>query len=189
MKIHKVPISSLTSDPRNARQHGQRNLAVLRSSLTRFGQRRPVVVVKSTRRVIAGNGLLRAATDLGWESIEAIFVEDNESEAKAFALVDNRSAELSLWDDVELGEQLAELRGGDWPVEDLGWSRADYDALCKSEEDPLPPEDDMDMPDRDKPIMVKLAIPAEVWTVKKDEIDKALSRFCKVFSSTKTVKA
>lgn len=97
-----VKISTLKFDPDNARTHGPRNIAAIRSSLDRFGQRRPLVVFGDT--VIAGNGTLQAAKELGWDEISITRVPEdwNKDQARAFALTDNRTSELAEWDSQQL---------------------------------------------------------------------------------------
>ncbi len=55
LKINRVPISSLHLDPANARSHGPENLIAIEGSLRRFGQAEPLVVQKSSGRVIERN--------------------------------------------------------------------------------------------------------------------------------------
>ncbi|KKL76444.1 hypothetical protein LCGC14_2044860, partial [marine sediment metagenome] len=75
------------------------------ASLERFGQRAPLVVREGM--VVAGNGRLRAMLELGWTEASVTSADDlNYEEARAFALVDNRSSELARWDDVKLMDGL-----------------------------------------------------------------------------------
>ncbi len=91
-------INTLKLDKKNARKHGKRDLEVLSGSLQTHGQQKPLVGLKDGT-IIAGNGTLRAATALGWESLAVVqFDSEDEARARAFAVVDNRSAELSSWD-------------------------------------------------------------------------------------------
>jgi len=59
--------------------------------------------------MVAGNGALKAAQELGWEQLAAVVFTDKKS-AKAYALADNRSAELSSWDTPVLLTALDELK-------------------------------------------------------------------------------
>jgi len=70
-----VPIDSVKLDSDNARLHPEGNIAVIKRSLEAYGQRKPIVVNGDT--VEAGNGLLQAARELGWEEIAAVFVKDD----------------------------------------------------------------------------------------------------------------
>lgn len=101
-----IPISDLFLDTKNARKHGRANLAAIAESLSRFKQRIPIVVQKQGMIVRAGNGRVMAAKKLGWTHMAALVVDESEVEAVAYALADNRTAELASWDDVNLNEAL-----------------------------------------------------------------------------------
>ncbi len=104
-----VPLASLVLDPANARQHDEKNLAAIKGSLARFGQRLPLVVQKQGMVVRAGNGRVMAAKTLGWTHMAALIVDESEVEAVAFAIADNRTAELASWDDEALARILQSL--------------------------------------------------------------------------------
>ena len=105
MQIETMLLELLSEDPDNAREHPEENMASIRASLERFGQRAPLVVRDGV--VVAGNGRLRAMRELGWTEAAVTSADDlNYEEAKAFALVDNRSSELAQWDDVKLMDGL-----------------------------------------------------------------------------------
>lgn len=100
------PVAALREDPENARRHSEQNLSSIAASLRAHGQRKPIVVKAGV--VIAGNGTLRAARALGWTHLAAVEYEGPEAMARAFALADNRSAELAEWDDDVLARALRE---------------------------------------------------------------------------------
>lgn len=116
-----LPLESLTPDPRNARKHGESNLAAIESSFTRWGVRKPIVVQRSAGQLIvrSGNGRVQVASGLGWTHLPAIVVDEGDDEAIAFALADNRTAELAEWDFSVLANTLEELATYDQPV--VGW--------------------------------------------------------------------
>jgi ParB-like chromosome segregation protein Spo0J len=106
MEIEKAAVDSLSLDPANARKHGKRNLDAIAASLRRFGQQKPIVV--DSRGVVrAGNGTLMAAKSLGWTHVDVVRSDLAGSELAAFAIADNRTAELAEWDD-EILAQFAE---------------------------------------------------------------------------------
>lgn len=122
MKLERIPTAKLQFDPENARKHSQINLKAIRESLDLFGQAKPIVIT-SDNVVVAGNGTLQAAISLGWEEIECVRVpKDWDADTiKAYALVDNRSAELAEWDKDILVAQLAELDALDFDIQALGF--------------------------------------------------------------------
>jgi DNA modification methylase len=109
VKTERVTVASLLFDPANVRKHGERNLDAIKASLARFGQQKPIVV-DSDGIVRAGNGTLMAAKALGWDEIEIVRTNLRGSEATAYAIADNRTAELAEWDEGALAEQLAALQ-------------------------------------------------------------------------------
>jgi integrase len=100
-----VPLDSLIPHPRNPRRG---DVSAIAASLARFGQRKPVVVQATTRYVVAGNHLAAAARTLGWTEIAANVQDMDDTEATAFMLADNRTADLGGYDDALLAEILAE---------------------------------------------------------------------------------
>lgn len=128
-------VTSLYEDPKNARRHGQADLSVIAKSLDEHGQQKPIIAT-TEGKVIAGNGTLSAARDiLKWTHI-AVVVYDNEDKAKqaAFAIVDNRSAELSSWDFDELAKAIAAIP--DNIIPDLGFTDKELKAISGSSELP-----------------------------------------------------
>lgn len=109
MKIESAPIESLFVDPANVRKHGERNLKAIKASLSRWGQQKPIVV-DGKGRVVAGNGTLDAAVALGWSEIDVVRTDLVGAEAVAYAIADNRTAELAEWDLPDLAETLAALQ-------------------------------------------------------------------------------
>jgi DNA modification methylase len=105
LKVERRKISELKNDPANARKHSPRNLKSIRDSLDVFGQQKPIVV-DSRGVVIAGNGTLEAARELGWEEIDVAVTDLDPAHAQAFGIADNRTAELAEWDTDVLGQLL-----------------------------------------------------------------------------------
>jgi hypothetical protein len=109
LETETVPVDSLTFDPSNVRKHSERNIDAVRASLNRFGQQKPIVV-NSDGVVIAGNGTLAAAKSLGWSEIQVVRTSLTGTDAIAFAIADNRTAELAEWDEGDLARALASLQ-------------------------------------------------------------------------------
>ena len=114
--VELVPIDSLALDPVNARDHSDpRGMAAIRTSLERFGQRKPIVVWRETpdsEAVVtkAGNGVLGAARDLGWTEIWVAWADGmTRQEADAFGVADNAVGTLSSWNFPVLADVLRGL--------------------------------------------------------------------------------
>lgn len=130
-------LDALTPDPTNARLHDEPNLAAIRKSLAAFGQRTPLVIQKNRHGAMIirkGNGTYEAARRLGWEQLACVVYDEDDSTAVAYAIADNRTGELSTWDDVVLAQLLSATRGADDAelFGATGFSEAHHDALLES---------------------------------------------------------
>ena len=131
MKIETIAVAELSLDPSNVRKHSRRNLDAIKASLRKFGQQKPIVV-DAKGIVLAGNGTLTAAKELGWTEIQATRTELAGVEATAFAIADNRTAELAEWEEDKLGEVLRSLQDNGFDLAEIGYSKKDFDSLVAS---------------------------------------------------------
>ena len=131
MILESMPVESLNTDPANARKHPDRNLDAIKSSLARFGQQKPIVI-DSNHVVRAGNGTLAAAKALGWTHLNVVRTTLPSVEATAFAIADNRTAELAEWDVEILAAALSDPAMGD-----LGFDAAEIQKWLGADEPPL----------------------------------------------------
>ncbi len=122
-----VPINSIKLDPLNARAHPNRNLESIKHSLTLYSQVKPLVVRKSTRVIVAGNGTWEAARSLGWTHIAAVLQDLSAVEAAGYGLADNRTAELAKWKFEAVSEIERLLQENDHPV--IGWTDKEIAAV------------------------------------------------------------
>jgi ParB-like chromosome segregation protein Spo0J len=100
-----LDIETLHLDPANVRRRTERNRAALDAALARFGPARSIVV-DGKGVVRAGNGTLEAARAAGVKKVRVIEASGDEliavrradwsaTEATAYAIADNRTAELA----------------------------------------------------------------------------------------------
>ena len=121
MNIQTIPLTDLSLDPSNVRKHSRRNLDAIKASLRKFGQQKPIVV-DAKGIVLAGNGTLTAAQELGWTEIQIVRTELAGVEATAFAIADNRTAELAEWEEDKLNAVLKSLQDEGVDLVDVGYS-------------------------------------------------------------------
>jgi hypothetical protein len=152
-----TPIDTLIQDPANARKHDDRNIEALMASLQKFGQRQPIVVQQQGRVVRAGNARVTAARRLGWTEIAAVFVDEDDVVATAYAIADNRTAELAEWEN----EDLARLLGAmDKELRDFtGFSDEDFQNLL-AEIEPVREIDEDEVPEPPAEPVSKLG---QIW--------------------------
>jgi len=159
LQIERRSFADLSSDPANARKHNDRNIEAIIASLRRFGQQKPIVI-DSTGVVRAGNGTLEAAKRLGWDSIDCVVTSLKGSDAAAYAIADNRTAELAEWDEDVLAAQLNGLLTEDEEIAlAAGFTAEEIEALVAlSEDDPEINEDEVPEPPADP-----ITKPGDLW--------------------------
>ncbi len=147
MKYETATIASLMLDPANVRTHDSKNLEAIKASLARFGQQKPIVV-DAKGIIVAGNGTMMAAKMLNWSSVEIVRTNLEGAEAIAYAIADNRTAELAGWDEAALAQQLAALQIDDEELANIaGFTDAEIEAMIldgkeiEEDEVPEPPVD------------------------------------------------
>ena len=142
MKTETVQLDALTADPANVRAHPTRNVDAIKASLKRFGQQKPVVV-DGDDVVVAGNGLVEAARSLGWSEVSVVRTSLTGSDRTAYAIADNRTAELAEWCEAELAETLAALAAeSDLDGWATGFGQDELEALLADVQGVLPADAD-----------------------------------------------
>lgn len=114
-----VDILSLKPHKLNARKG---NLNAIAESLRVNGQYRPIVVDLNSKEILAGNHTWLAAKSLGWEKIAVTYIDVDSQTAKRIVLADNRTSDLSTYDDsalLDILESLEDLEGTGFAPEDL----------------------------------------------------------------------
>mgnify|MGYP003113215013 CR=1 FL=1 len=110
-------INSLHSDHKNARRRTDRSAKLIAESLKRYGAARSIVIDEDNR-ILAGNGTIEGAKAAGIKNVRIIETDGteviavkrtglSEDEKVGLALADNRSSDLSDWDN-EMLKQLSE---------------------------------------------------------------------------------
>jgi DNA modification methylase len=154
-----VPMADLNPDAANARTHDQRNIDAIARSLARWGQRQPIVVQKDGMIIRAGNGRYEAAKSLGWSHMAALIVDENSADATAYAIADNRTAELAEWDDESLAGLLQSLDAED--MADAGFTDDDLAEILAS----LEPELEIVEDEPPEPPADPVTKPGDLWTL------------------------
>jgi DNA modification methylase len=139
MKIERIKLAELRHDDQNARTHDQTNLKAIAGSLEQFGQRKPIVITQDNK-VVAGNGTLTAAKLIGWTEIDCVRVPADwtADQIKAYALADNRTAELAQWDEQVMAAQLLDLQEAGFDIEAIGFDLIQPESEPDELEDELP---------------------------------------------------
>lgn len=131
--VRRVLLEKLVPDAANVRTHDEKNLSAIAGSLRQFGQVEPLIVQKSTQRVIAGNGRMEAMKVLGWKEADVIEVDLTPTQATALAITLNRTGELGGWDFQGLGQILASLKDESFDLGGLGWTDGELSNLLSAD--------------------------------------------------------
>jgi len=117
---------------------------LIAEGLERYGQYRAIVARRADRTVLVGNHMLRAARQLGWRSVQVLYVDLSEEKSKQLLVWDNRTSDLADNDTEALVELLEGLDG----LEGTGYEQQDLDELLDElDVEPLIPEDVPPLPD------------------------------------------
>ena len=154
-EIRDVPLDELKEAAYNPRRG---NVDAIKESLSVHGQYRPIVARKETGEVLAGNHTLKAAAELGWETIQVAFIDVGDEQAKRILVADNRTSDLAVNDDEALSKLLQELEGLEGTAyndDDLAELRRITgelaDEAMQDLDDALGLEDDLDEPPTERP--------------------------------------
>lgn len=138
-------IKDLKSDHKNARKRTDRSAELIKESLQRYGAARSIVIDEENR-ILAGNGTIEGAKEAGIDRIRVIETDGDEviavrrtglteEQKVGLALADNRTADLSEWDQEMLN------RLGEQHDISLFFSQDDLNGILDADVESLPPED------------------------------------------------
>tara|TARA_R100001510_G_C7474188_1_gene89107 strand:+ start:26 stop:526 length:501 start_codon:yes stop_codon:yes gene_type:complete len=138
-------IKDLKSDHKNARKRTDRSAELIKESLQRYGAARSIVIDEDNR-ILAGNGTIEGAKEAGIDRIRVIETDGDEviavrrtglteEQKVGLALADNRTADLSEWDQEMLN------RLGEQHDISLFFSQDDLNGILEADVESLPPED------------------------------------------------
>jgi hypothetical protein len=155
------PIDLLKPDRTNPIKHTKKQITQIARSIGEFGFNVPILI-DADLKVIAGHGRLLAARQLELSEVPTIALEHlTPEEAKAFAIADNRLAELSTWDDRLLGERLGELSrlNLDFSLDVTGFQIPKIELLIEG----APPQPDPADKLSRAPLVPPVSRPGDLW--------------------------
>jgi ParB-like nuclease domain len=128
-RIEIVQLGRLATNKGNARTHSKKQIGQIARSIERFGFINPIVI-DDADQIIAGHGRYEAARRLNIDSVPVLRVSHlTTAERKAYALADNRLAELATWDRDLLATELQGLIDLDFDVALTGFDIGDVDII------------------------------------------------------------
>jgi DNA modification methylase len=160
-------LSDLKQDHKNARKRTQTSASLLKESLQRYGPARSIVIDEDNR-ILAGNGTVEAAINLGIDGLRIIDAAPDEliavrrtglteDQKVGLALADNRTADLAEWD-AEMLQQLSQEHDiAPWFQED------DLEALLEQVEKLDPVEGNTDPDEVPEAPEEPITRPGDLW--------------------------
>lgn len=126
--------AGLLADPRNARQHSDAQVAMIRRSIDTFGFNVPITV-DDFGVVKTGEGRWRASMlDPPLESVPTVPLSHlTEAQQRAFMIADNKIGERSKWNETMLQMEVADLASLGVDVSVLGLASTDLDRMLRPE--------------------------------------------------------
>jgi DNA modification methylase len=157
--IELVALSELRPDPKNSRKHSRQQIRKLERDMRKNGFFNPILITQDGD-VIAGHARLEAAKLAGLTEVPAIRLKLTKAEAKIRNIWDNKSSDLSHFDNGLLGLAMLELVNLDVDIEDTGFSVGECDILIQEQLDSASDPADESVPLPAGPAVSKLG---DLW--------------------------
>lgn len=136
MKVQNVSIDKIKPYENNPRDN-EAGVDAVANSIDEFGWQQPIVVDKDNV-IIVGHTRYKAAKKLGMKEVPVVVADKlSEEQVKAYRLADNKTGELTDWDDGLLDSELDDILNID--MSDFG-----FDIDMPDDEDNEAKEDDFD---------------------------------------------
>ena len=128
MKIQMMDINDIRPYENNPRRN-EKAVDAVAKSIEKFGFKNPIIIDKDNV-IISGHTRRLASIKLGLKEVPVIVGDDlTEAQVKAFRLADNRVAELAVWDEDLLKEEMA--KAIDMDLQDFGFDPEDIDEILE----------------------------------------------------------
>lgn len=119
LKIEYVDVAKLKPYNKNTRKHEDYDVSQIAKSIEEYGFNDPVGIWGKDNIIVEGHGRLLAAKSLGMDKVPCIRLDDlTDEQRRAYAIMHNKTAELSAWDFDLLAEEIPEL---DFSGFDIDW--------------------------------------------------------------------
>ncbi len=149
LQIEERSVDSLEPRKVNPRTHSDKQIDQIAASIETFGFTNPLLI-DAEGIVIAGHGRLRAAKQLGMETVPTIRLDHlSENQIRALVIADNKLAELAGWDEDLLSLELQDFadlaleEDLDFDLGVIGFDDAELARLLQQETDGATGDDDV----------------------------------------------
>ena len=133
MQVEEVRIDEISNHERNPKIHNETQIRLLEKSIKKFGYTNPVIL-SADGVILAGHARVKAAIQMGQDTIPCIRTKLSGKDADAYLIADNRLTELAQYDRDILAELLSDLPKD--LVDITGFDTVQIDALLSGEDIP-----------------------------------------------------
>ena len=114
-----IPVGQLKPYEKNTRKHEDYDVSQIAHSIEQYGFNDPIGIWGKDNIIVEGHGRLLAAKKLGMKEVPCIRLDDlTDKQRREYAILHNKTAELSSWDFDLLAEDIGEL---DFSGFDIDW--------------------------------------------------------------------
>ena len=164
MTIEKLRLADLKPaeyNPRKDLKPGDPDYEKLKRSIEQFGYVDLLIWNKTTEHIVGGHQRAKVLMDLGYEEVDCVVVEMDETQEKALNVALNKIS--GDWDKDKLALVIADIQGTDFDVSFTGFDPAEIDDLFRDSLKEGIHDDDFDVEgELQKPVFSKLG---DVWTL------------------------
>lgn len=119
LNVEYIPVGQLKPYEKNARKHAEYDVGQIAESIERYGFNDPIGIWGKDNIIVEGHGRLLAAKKLGLKEVPCIRLDNlTDKQRREYAILHNKTAELSSWDFDLLAEDIGEL---DFSGFDIDW--------------------------------------------------------------------
>ena len=119
LNVEYIPVGQLKPYEKNARKHAEYDVGQIAESIERYGFNDPIGIWGKDNIIVEGHGRLLAAKKLGMKEVPCIRLDDlTDEQRREYAILHNKTAELSSWDFDLLADDIGEL---DFSGFDIDW--------------------------------------------------------------------
>lgn len=110
LKIEYLPIKALKPYEKNTRKHQKKDIDNIARSIEKYGMCDAIGIWSDKNIIVEGHGRMLACKQLGITEVPCVRLDHlTDEQRREYAIAHNATAELSIWDDGFLAQELEDL--------------------------------------------------------------------------------
>ena len=107
LKVQEIPLTQIKPYWRNARKN-DKTVEAVKESIKSYGFNQPLVL-DTNNVIITGHARFKALMQLGYTEAPCVVLDLPDTKAKEYRIADNKTHEMTIWDNEELVVELREI--------------------------------------------------------------------------------